>query len=75
VGRFKAHFFTQSGYGGNPPLPHDPPLLYDLQADPSERFDVAAQHPEALERIRERVEAHRETVEPVTDQLALLIED
>jgi arylsulfatase A len=75
VGRFKAHFFTQSGYEGEPPLAHDPPLLYDLEADPPERFDVGARHPEALQRIQERVAAHRETVEPVTDQLALLIED
>jgi arylsulfatase len=75
VGRFKAHFFTQSGYAGDAPVPHDPPLVFDLQADPSERFDVAARHPEAIERIRERVKAHRATVEPVTDQLSLLIKD
>jgi hypothetical protein len=42
--------------------------------DPAERFNVAARHPEALERIRERVEAHRETVEPVPDQLAIRLE-
>ena len=46
-------------YGGDPPVPHDPPLLYDLEADPSEKFDVAARHPEVIERIREAVEAHR----------------
>jgi arylsulfatase A len=74
VGRFKAHFFTQSGYGGDPPVAHDPPLLYDLETDPSERFDVAARHPEAIELIKERVEAHRATVEAVPDQLAPRIE-
>ena len=74
VGPFKAHYFTQSGYGGDPPLPHDPPLLYNVVEDPSERFDVAARHPDAIERIRERVAAHRETLEPVTDQLAIRLD-
>jgi arylsulfatase A-like enzyme len=37
VGPFKAHFMTQSGYGGDPPLEHDPPLLYNLEEDPAER--------------------------------------
>jgi arylsulfatase A-like enzyme len=74
LGRFKAHFVTQSGYDGDAPLEHDPPLLYDLESDPSERFDVAARHPEALERIRESVETHRRTVEPVPDQLAIPLE-
>ena len=74
VGRFKAHYFTQSGFGGDPPLEHDPPLLYDLEADPAERFDVASQHPEELERIAARVAAHRATVEPVPDQLAIRLQ-
>lgn len=75
VGPFKAHYITQTGYGGDPPLPHDPPLLYNLVEDPSERFDVAERHPEALERIAERVAAHQETVEPVTDQMPIRIGD
>jgi arylsulfatase A len=71
VGPFKAHFVTQSGYGGDPPVAHDPPLLYQLEDDPAERFDVAGRHPEVLQRIRRRVEAHRATVEPAPDQLAI----
>jgi arylsulfatase A len=74
VGAFKAHFFTQSGYGGEPPVPHDPPLLYNLEADPSERFDVAERHPGALERIRERVEMHLSGVEETPDLLAIRLE-
>ena len=31
--------------------------LYDLENDPYERFDVAAEHPEVVERLRERMEA------------------
>jgi arylsulfatase A len=71
VGPFKAHYVTQSGYGGDPPVRHDPPLLYQLENDPGERFDVAARHSDVLEQIRRRVEAQRKTVKPVPDQLAI----
>ena len=74
VGPFKAHFTTQSGYGGDAPAPHDPPLLYNLEEDPSERFDVAARYPEAIGKIKERVAAHEATVEPGPDLLAIRIE-
>jgi arylsulfatase A len=71
VGPFKAHYVTQSGYEGDAPVAHDPPLLYQLEDDPGERFDVAARHPDVLEQIRKRVEAHKATVVPVPDQLAI----
>jgi arylsulfatase A-like enzyme len=75
VGPFKAHWVTQTEYRGLAPVPHDPPLLYNLEEDPSEKFDVAARHPEILEQIAARVEAHKQTVEPVPDQLAIPLED
>ena len=75
VGPFKAHWVTQTEYRGLAPVPHDPPLLYNLEEDPSEKFDVAARHPEILEQITARVEAHKRTVEPVRDQLAIPLED
>jgi arylsulfatase A len=71
LGAYKVHYKTQPGYGGEGPVAHDPPLLYDLELDPGERFDVAAQHPDVLERIKRRVAAHRATVVPVPDQLAI----
>jgi hypothetical protein len=36
---FKAHFVTRSEYGNDPPVEHDPPLLYNLDEDPSEQFE------------------------------------
>jgi len=36
------------------------PLLFDLEADPGERNDVAAQHPEVVERLMRLVEKARE---------------
>jgi arylsulfatase A-like enzyme len=34
-GQWKAHFITEPGYGNEGPTAHDPPLLFDLDRDPS----------------------------------------
>lgn len=71
LGVYKAHFITRSGYGPDQPLRHNPPLLYNLEHDPSEKYNIAEAHPDVLERIARMVEEHKQTVEPVTDQLAI----
>jgi len=68
-GKFKAHFFTRSGYGQAAAELHDPPLLFNLEADPSEIFDVSKEHPEVLAEIADEVERHKATVKPVKNQL------
>jgi len=68
-GPFKAHFITRSGYGGDRAEHHDPPLLYHLGHDPSEKFDVAADHPEIVADIRREAEAHRAAMQPGEPQL------
>jgi arylsulfatase A len=68
-GPFKAHFLTKSGYGQDPIETHNPPLLYHLQHDPSERFNIAAQHPEVVAEITRAVEAHRAGMAPGRIQL------
>ena len=65
LGEWKAHFHSQVGFG--PPesrQKHDPPLLFHLGRDPSEKRDVAGQHPEVVAAIRAAVEAHRAGVVP-----------
>lgn len=66
---WKAHFFTQDAYGGGKLAEHDPPLLYNLNVDLAEQNDLAAQHPEIVQKIVELAEAHRTSVEPVDSQL------
>lgn len=68
-GPFKAHFTTRSAYGPDAPVAHDPPLLFQLGHDPSERFDVANIHPDVLADINKEVERHRRTVIAVKSQL------
>lgn len=70
-GAFKAHFITRSGYGPDKPARHDPPLLYHLDHDPSERYNVADKHPAVLADIAQLVAAHRGTLKPVTNQLEI----
>lgn len=72
-GPWKAHFITRPGYGREAPESHDPPLLFQLEEDPSERFNVADRHAEVVERIRGLVERHRAVLEPGKPQLDHLI--
>ena len=71
VGPWKAHFFTQPGYGpgNNKPTPHAPPLLYNLDEDPSEQFDVAKKHPDVLKEIAAVAAEHKQGVHAVPSQL------
>ncbi|NDD63712.1 MAG: hypothetical protein EBZ36_07015 [Acidobacteria bacterium] len=68
-GSFKAHFLTRSEYGTDHPVEHDPPLLYNLDEDAAEKYDVAASHPEVIARIRQIAAAHRVSITPVENQL------
>jgi arylsulfatase A-like enzyme len=71
-GPWKAHLITQAGYGDKP-APHDPPLLFHLEHDPSEQFDVAKDHPDVIADLMKEVERHRATVKPVPSQLEIFV--
>lgn len=83
-GDYKAHFIVQLEYGndktahyitspefvaGANPIVLDQPLLYNLSIDPSEKYDIANDHPEIIEELRLLMEKHLETVVPVENQL------
>jgi arylsulfatase A-like enzyme len=71
-GPFKAHYQTAPGYAGNRVQEtfekHDPPLLFNLKNDPSEKFDVAKDHPDVLADIQRELEKHRAGLAPVKIQ-------
>ncbi|MGC6414641.1 MAG: sulfatase, partial [Bacteroidia bacterium] len=47
LGSFKAHFITKPGYR-NEKKYHDPPLLFNVDEDPGEQYNIASTHPEVL---------------------------
>lgn len=69
VGPWKAHFKTRAGVGDPNAVSHDPPLLFNLLRDPSERFNVADANVEILQAIQRVVENHRAAVVPGEPQL------
>ena len=68
-GSFKVHFITQSEYGGEAAVTHATPELYNLDHDPSEKFNVAAQHPDVIAEIRRIAEEHKKAIPPVENHL------
>jgi len=70
-GTHKVHFTTQGRYDLPPErVDHDPPLLFDLSVDVGERYDVAADQPDALAAIvaaAERYRADMTVGEPLFD--------
>lgn len=69
LGSFKAHYTTKTEYTGQKAEKHDPPLLFNLNEDPSEKYDIAKDHAVVLERIAEMVEKHRSGVVKAPTQL------
>ncbi len=68
-GSYKAHFRTRPEYGDPATTTHDPPLLYNLNIDPSEKYDIAEENPDIIAEIQEILEEHLATVVPVENQL------
>lgn len=60
LGDFKAHFFTQGAYGQfEAREAHEIPLLYNLNYDPGEQFDIAEKHPAIVDEIKAMVQEHQ----------------
>ena len=60
-GRFKAHLITQDSYTKQSRIvnQHDPPLLFDLETDISEKRDIGKDHPTELAEIQALIKAHQ----------------
>jgi hypothetical protein len=51
---------------------HDTPLLFNLNVDPSEKYNIADEHPEVIAEIKQVLAEHLKTVVPVENQLEKL---
>jgi arylsulfatase A-like enzyme len=64
-GPWKLHLTTIEAASGRTTMQaHSSPSLYHLDSDPSERFNVAADHPEIVERLLKSLKAQRAGVRP-----------
>lgn len=68
-GPWKAHFITHPSYTKEPPVVHEPPLLYNIEADPSEKYEVGEAHPQVIEQFKDLYKKHQATLSPVPSYL------
>jgi arylsulfatase A-like enzyme len=69
-GPWKLHLKTiNPAAGAEKPKVHNPPLLFNLVRDPSERLNVAARHPDVVDQLLKDIEKHRRDVKPGKPQL------
>lgn len=63
-GPWKLHFKTQSEFDVKHRVTHHPPLLFHLEHDPSEKYNVAQEHPEVIADIVKEVQRHQRQLKP-----------
>ncbi len=65
-GPWKVHYQEQGSYGTSPRklTKCDPPKLYHLEHDPSEMYNMAADHPDVLIRVQKLVDEHLAQLDP-----------
>ena len=72
VGNYKLQFQSRESVGSESegdwrgytnPSPHQPPLLFDLETDVGERFNLAGQLHEKVVQIQKIVDQHRKSIE------------
>ena len=68
-GDYKIHFKTLNPYVGERAESHEPPRLYNLEVDPSEKYNLSEQMPEKVKELISQAEQHLEGVIEVEDQL------
>jgi arylsulfatase A len=67
TGKWKMHLKTIiepfNRHGNRTVETHDTPLLYNLEKDPSEKYDVSDTYPEIIQEIEKAIIYHRENLE------------
>lgn len=68
-GPWKAHFITRRSYSKEAPVEHEVPLLFNLESDPSEKYEVSADHPDIIESLKKVRDEHLATLTPAVSHL------
>ncbi len=67
--QWKMHVVTQGSYNQAKPEAHDPPLLFNLNNDPGESFNVSTNHPKIVADLSKEIENQQATLTPTKLQL------
>ncbi len=71
-GDWKMHYKTLNPYIGESAVSHDPPLLYNLAIDPSEKKNLSEKHPEIITELDRTARLHIEGIEQVPNRIAMI---
>lgn len=71
-GPWKAHFTTHTGFSKEAPVTYQIPLLYNLEVDPSEKYNVARQHLDIVEDIRKEYEKQKAIIPAPPELIKML---
>lgn len=70
VGAWKAHFITEGCYGIGPKREeHASPELYNVEYDPSEKYNVAEAHPDVVKRLVAAAKKHKDGMTTMENEL------
>ncbi len=71
IGKYKAHYITQGEYGQfGEREEHNPPIIYNLNSDPSEQFELMGDQSELLKEFNALILSHKSKLIRGKDQLA-----
>src|SRR6056297_1216427 len=70
-GPWKLHIKQRAPVHYGQQITLESPELYHVEHDLAEQFDVAAEHPEIVERLQQAIDTHRAGIEEVPDNLAI----
>lgn len=72
-GSWKAEFETQPSYTSEKPVVHDPPLLYNIENDPSEKYDLGAKYPEIIKELKALYDHQIASVKPAESEISKVL--
>ena len=63
-GKYKVHFSYKSAYGNDAKVVYKNPVLYNVEEDPGELFNIASRHQDIVKELTTLAEAHKKSFVP-----------
>lgn len=62
-GKYKIHLISRPAYGPDDRTIHKTPLLYDMENDPGELYNIASKYPDIVKELSEKAKEYLSTLE------------